>query len=120
MLTVNVDTISNAVHYNYGGIVNVMSGVSYIMGLVLVIQATLKFKEFKADNENSQQRKWSQALAYLIVCFGFLALPSFIPTKEKESNLLAMAVGTPPKLTQRPGPWKGFGTSRVSRVMKVV
>lgn len=77
LLAADVGTISNTVRQNFGGIVDLISGGSYIIGLASGIQAALKFK---AHNENPQQVKLSQPVVYLAVCGALLALPTFITT----------------------------------------
>lgn len=85
-----LNNVTGTLVSQFPGVAQVMSGVSYLMGIGLGIKAGLKFKE---HHDSQGQTKLSAPLTYATVAAIFLALPSFLST-GKQTIFGAGAQGT--------------------------
>lgn len=74
---IGLNVVTTNLGTQMGGIVNVISSVSYIIGVALGVKAALKMKE---SNESKGQVPISNAIVLALVAAVLLTLPSFLKT----------------------------------------
>lgn len=85
-----LNTVTTTLSDQMSGIVNVISAVSYIVGIALGIKAALKMKE---HNETKGQVPLSTPIVLAVVAAILLALPTFLKT-GKEALFGSGSTGT--------------------------
>lgn len=73
-------TVTTTLSGQMSGIVNVISAISYILGVALGVKAALKMKE---ASENKGQVPISMPIILAAVSFVLLALPTFLKTGKE-------------------------------------
>ena len=89
-LAQGLNTITGNVKGQFGGIVDVMSGLAYIGGIGFGIKSAMKLKEY---NEQQGKVPLSTPIMLALVAAILIALPSFLTTGQ-ESVFGAGAQGT--------------------------
>lgn len=77
---VGLNKVTSNLSSQMGGVVNVISGISYIIGIALGVKSALKFKEF---NESKGQVQLSTPIILAVVAAILLTLPTFLKTSKE-------------------------------------
>lgn len=75
-----LNTVTTNLSGQMTGVVNVISAISYILGVALGVKAALKMKE---SNETKGQVPISNAIVLALVAGVLLALPTFLKTGKE-------------------------------------
>lgn len=75
-----LNNVTGTLKSQFGGLAEVLSGISYIAGIGFGIKAALKFKEY---SEDSQRNKLSVPIGLAAVAGILMALPTLLTTSTE-------------------------------------